>query len=126
MKIYELLRDDDLYQLCQLMANTLPRDIQEGSRRPITRSPRIPVRKKAVRRAVKPSLPKVPVKPFPRPKPLYPERTQLSPGQKLATNPKIDPLMGFNARLDDVNVWPELNDTDKQLAGIARPYHKRR
>lgn len=120
MKIKELLSDDELYELCvlmneimwqALMANSLPRDVQEGYRSLVIRRParRVPVR-------IAPSKPPmVPIKPFPKPKPLYPVRTKISSAQRLATNPNIDPLNGFNARLDNHNLFPELSDKNFRL-----------
>lgn len=117
MRIQELLSDDDLYELCvlmnemmwqALMASSLPRDVQEGYRSQGIRRP--------ARTVVRPPI--VPVKPFPRPKPLYPKRTKVSPAQRMATNPKIDPLMGFNARLDNLNIFPEVTDKDIEIETI--------
>ena len=36
--------------------------------------------------------------------------------QCLKTNPKIDPLKGYNARLDNTNVFPEFTDTEREIA----------
>lgn len=120
MKIQELLSDDELYELTlmmteiiwqSLMAHSIS-DVNEAYRPSHHRSFR-PVRR-PVNSAVT-QRPRVPVKPFPKPKPLYPERTQVSQTQRLKTNPKIDPLKGYNARLDNTNVFPEITDAEKEI-----------
>ena len=117
MKIQELLSDNDLYELTlmmteiiwqSLMANAINNELDERYR-PVRRTLR------AVRRP-----PMVPVKAFPKPKPLYPERTQVSQAQRLKTNPKIDPVKGYNARLDNTNVFPEFTDAEKKIMGKAK------
>ena len=114
MRIKELLTDDDLYELAlllneviwqALMAQSMPDEVKEGYRRPVVRRP--------IRAVVRSSS--VPRRPIPRPKPLYPERAKVSPAQRLATNPKIDPLKGFNARLDNTNVWPVITDKEAEI-----------
>ena len=124
MRIQELLNDDDLYELCvlmnemmwtALMAYSLPRDVHEGYRIQGIRRP--------ARKVIRP--PMVPVKPFPRPKPLYPQKTKVSPAQRMATIPKIDPLMGFNARLDNQNVFPEVTDKEVEIEMKGRPKFRR-
>ena len=114
MRIQELLTDDDLYELAlllneviwqALMAQSMPDDVKEGYRRPIIRTPI-----RAVLRS-----PGVPKRTLPRPKPLYPERTKVSQAQHMATNPKIDPLKGYNARLDNTNVFPVITDKEAEI-----------
>ena len=118
MKIQEILSENDLYELTlmmteiiwqSLMANAINNELDERYRPGMRRTVR------AVRRP-----PMLPVKPFPRPKPLYPERTQVSQTQRMKTNPKIDPLKGYNARLDNTNVFPEFTDAEKKIMGKAK------
>lgn len=91
MRIQELLSNDEFYELCVLLTETIWEtliahyplgDIQEGYRRMAFQRP--------VRKVVRP--PMVPKRPFPKPKPLYPERAKISQAQRMAVNPKIDPL----------------------------------
>ena len=103
MKIQELLSDDELYELTLMMTEIIWQSLMAHSISDVNEAYR-PVMRRSFRPVTRPAVTqrtRVPVKPFPKPKPLYPERTQISQAQRLKTNPKIDPLKGYNARLDN-------------------------
>jgi hypothetical protein len=130
MKIKELLDDDQLYEIWLLLsdviwealiANYSNVDVAEGYRYRGPVNGRRAVMPAKTRQAKShnrkpPSI--VPVKPFPI-RPELKAKQPASPPSK--SNPKVDPLKGFNAQLDNRNITPLLSKRDIEIAMRNRP-----
>ena len=121
MKIKELLDDDQLYEIWLLLsdviwealiANYSNVDVAEGYRyrKPVRRRAGMPTRQAKSHNRKSPSI--VPVKPFPI-RPELKAKQPASPPSK--SNPKVDPLKGFNAQLDNRNITPLLSKRDIEI-----------
>ncbi len=130
MKIKELLDDDQLYEIWLLLsdviwealiANYSNVDVAEGYRyrRPVNgRRAVMPAKTRQAKSHNRnpPSI--VPVKPFPI-RPELKAKQPASPPSK--SNPKVDPLKGFNAQLDNRNITPLLSKRDIEIEMRNRP-----
>ena len=127
MKIKELLDDDQLYEIWLLLsdviwealiANYSNVDVAEGYRyrKPVRRRAGMPTRQAKSHNRKPPSI--VPVKPFPI-RPELKAKQPASPPSK--SNPKVDPLKGFNAQLDNRNITPLLSKRDIEIEMRIRP-----
>ena len=131
MKIKELLDDDQLYEIWLLLsdviwealiANYSNVDVAEGYRyrRAVNRRKAVmPTRSRPARTINKRPTPHiVPVKPFPT-RPELKAKQPASPPSK--SNPKVDPLKGFNTQLDNRNITPLLSKRDIEIEMRKRP-----
>ncbi len=130
MRIQELLDDDQLYEIWLLLsdviwealiANYSNIDVAEGYRyrRPVNgRRSVMPAKTRQAKSHNRnpPSI--VPVKPFPI-RPELKAKQPASPPSK--SNPKVDPLKGFNAQLDNRNITPLLSKRDIEIEMRNRP-----
>ena len=135
MKIKELLNDDQLYEIWLLLtdqiwealiANYSSIDVAEGYlyRRPVSRRRAVlPTRSRPARTINKRPTPHiVPVKPFPtRPELKSVKNSMSSKSQTTGTNPKVDPLKGYIAKLDNRNVFPLISKKDIEIEIRKRP-----
>jgi hypothetical protein len=118
MKIKEILNDNQLYEMWLLMTDAVwealvdnysANDVYEG----------YPVRR---RMAVRP-IRQVPIQRPPRnliKKPILApanpaKKPMVSKSQTTGLNPKIDSLKGFNYRLDNTNIFPEITDKEAEI-----------
>ncbi len=129
MRIQELLNDDDLYEIWLLLTDQIWEalvdnyssiDVAEGYlyRRPVNRRRAVlPIRNRPVRTINKRPTPKVvPVRPFPiRPELKSVKNSMSSKSQTTGTNPKVDPLKGYIAKLDNRNVFPLISKKDIEI-----------
>ena len=129
MRIQELLNDDQLYEIWLLLtdqiwealiANYSSIDVAEGvkNRRPVNRRRAVmPTRSRsagAINKRPTPHI--VPVKPFPtRPELKSAKNSMSSKSQTTGTNPKVDPLKGYIAKLDNRNVFPLVSEKDSEI-----------
>ena len=129
MKIKELLNDDQLYEIWLLLtdqiwealiANYSNNEVAEGYlyRRPVNRRRAVlPTRSRPARTIKKRPTPNiVPVRPFPiRPELKTAKNSMSSKSQTTGTNPKVDPLKGYIAKLDNRNVFPLISKKDIEI-----------
>ena len=130
MKIKELLNDDQLYEIWLLLSDVIWEAlianysnvyVAEGYRyrRPV--NGRRAVMQAKTRQAKShnrksPSI--VPVEPFPI-RPELKAKQPASPPSK--SNPKVDPLKGYIAKLDNRNITPLLSKKDIEIEMRNRP-----
>jgi hypothetical protein len=123
MRIQELLNDDQLYEIWLLLtdqiwealiANYSNNEVAEGY---LYRRPVLPTRSRPARTINrKPTSHIVPVKPFPtRPELKTAKNSMSSKSQTTGTNPKVDPLKGYIAKLDNRNVFPLISKKDIEI-----------
>ena len=124
MRIQELLDDDQLYEIWLLLsdviwealiANYSNNEVAEGYRyrRPVNgRRSVMPAKTRQAKSHNRnpPSI--VPVRPFPI-RPELKAKQPASPPSK--SNPKVDPLKGFNAQLDNRNITPLPSKRDIEI-----------
>ena len=128
MRIQELLDDDQLYEIWLLLsdviwealvANYSNVDVAEGYRYrgPVNgRRALIPTRQAKSHNRNPPPI--VPLRPFPI-RPELKAKQPASPPSK--SNPKVDPLKGFNAQFDNRNITPLLSKRDIEIEMRNRP-----
>jgi hypothetical protein len=94
--------------------------VAEGvkNRRPVSRRRAVmPTRSRPARTINRKPTPHiVPVKPFPtRPELKTAKNSMSSKSQTTGTNPKVDPLKGYIAKLDNRNVFPLISKKDIEI-----------
>ena len=130
MKIKELLNDDQLYEIWLLLsdviwealiANYSNVDVAEGYRyrRAVNRRKVVmPAKTRQAKSHNRKPPSMVPIKPF-LIRPELKAKQPASPPSK--SNPKVDPLKGFNAQLDNRNITPLLSKRDIDIEMRNRP-----
>ncbi len=130
MKIKELLDDDQLYEIWLLLsdviwealiANYSNNEVAEGYRyrRAVNRRKVVmPAKTRQAKSHNRKPPSMVPIKPF-LIRPELKAKQPASPPSK--SNPKVDPLKGFNAQLDNRNITPLLSKRDIEIEMRNRP-----